>query len=80
MTNHSTATAVATEVRAEMARQRKTQGELAEALGMGEHTVGRRVRAEVPFTVVELEQIALWLDVPVSQLWPSSIAPKAATA
>ncbi|GAA0189641.1 hypothetical protein GCM10008944_01250 [Cytobacillus oceanisediminis] len=80
MTNHSTAEAVASEVRAHMARQRKTQGDLAQALGIGEHTAGRRLRAEIPFDVIELEQIALWLDVPVADLWPAATPPQAATA
>jgi transcriptional regulator with XRE-family HTH domain len=77
MTNHSTAERVAAEVRAQMARQRKTQGDLAEALGISEHTAGRRMRALVPFDVVELERIALWLDVPVATLWGPGDTPTA---
>jgi transcriptional regulator with XRE-family HTH domain len=71
MTNHPAAQSVANEVRAEMARQRKTQLELAEALGVNAHTAGRRIRGEVPFDVVELESISSWLGVPITQLWPS---------
>jgi transcriptional regulator with XRE-family HTH domain len=57
-----------------MARQRKTQLELAETLRVNAHTAGRRIRGEVPFDVVELEAIAIWLDVPVAQLWPNGLA------
>lgn len=70
MTNHPVARSVANEVRAELARQRKTQQELATTLGVNAHTAARRIRGEVPFDVVELEVIAAWLGVPVAQLWP----------
>lgn len=30
---------------------------------MGAHTAGRRLRGEVPFDVVELVQIGIWLGV-----------------
>ena len=63
MTNHPTAEAVASDVRAEMARQRKTQAELATVLGVTAHTVGRRLSGDVPFNVIELVQIGLWLGV-----------------
>ena len=78
MTNHPVANGVASEVRGEMARQRKTQQELATTLGVNAHTAGRRIRGEVPFDVVELEVIAAWLDVPVSRLWPRN--PEAVSA
>lgn len=78
MTNHSTAAKVATEVRVQMARQKKTQADLAHRLGMNAHTAGRRVRGEVPFDVVELEAVARWLGVPVATFWPEDTAPAAA--
>lgn len=70
MTDHAAAgqaaaARVAGEVRAELARQRKTAADLATALGMTPHTAGRRLAGEVPFDVVELVQVALWLGVSV---------------
>jgi hypothetical protein len=72
MTNHAAAgraaaLRVATEVRAELARQRKTAIDLGEALGMTPHTAGRRLAGEVPFDVIELVQVSLWLGVPIDQ-------------
>lgn len=71
MTNHPAAEAVASEVRAEMGRQRKTQAELADALGVTPHTVGRRLSGEVPFDVIEVVQIGLWLGVDPRRLIPA---------
>lgn len=62
---------IAAEVRAELARQRKTAGDLAAALGITPHTAGRRLTGEVPFNVLEIEQIAAWLEVPSKQLYAS---------
>ncbi|WP_169309959.1 helix-turn-helix domain-containing protein [Aeromicrobium marinum] len=60
-TFHAAAEAVAGEVRAEMARQRKTQAELATILGTTTATAGRRLDGSVPFDVVELCMVAGWL-------------------
>ena len=60
--------AVAAEVRAEMARQRRTQGELAAALRITAPTAARRLDGSVPFDVRELMTVAVWLGVPVTQL------------
>lgn len=49
---------VADEVRAEMARQRKTAADLAIAIGTTQHTVGRRLNGATPFNVAELAAIA----------------------
>ncbi len=59
---------VAGEVRAEMARQKKTTAALAQALGIGAHTAGRRVSGEIPFDVLELAVVAHWLSVPLERL------------
>jgi len=72
MTNHPTAEAVASEVRAELARQQKTAGDLAAALNMTAHTAGRRLRGEVPFDVIELAQIGLWLGIDPKRLLPET--------
>jgi transcriptional regulator with XRE-family HTH domain len=56
--------AIAAEVRAEMARQRKTQRDLSAALGgMDPAAVSRRVRGERPFLAEELVMVAEAWDV-----------------
>lgn len=74
MTNHPTADRVASEVRAELARRRKTAGELAAVLGMTPHTAGRRLNGEVPFDVVELVAIGLWLEIDPCRFIPQQTA------
>lgn len=59
---------VAGEVRAELARQRKTAADLSAALGVTPHTAGRRISGEVPFDVIELTQVSIWLGIPVERL------------
>lgn len=63
-----TARAVADEMRAEMARQRKTAVEFAAALGITPHTAGRRLNGESPFSIVELARGASWLGLTVGEL------------
>lgn len=58
---------VATEVRAELARQRKTQAELAAHLGISQMAVSRRLNSEVGMDFDELDSIARWLGVPFGQ-------------
>ncbi len=60
---------VAAEIRAEMARQRITQVELANRLTRAQPWVSRRVSGHVPLALDELEQIAAVLDVPLAQLF-----------
>lgn len=57
------AEAVGMEVRAGLARRRRTQNELAEVLGITPGTASRRLSGESPFDVVELIAIGAWLDV-----------------
>ncbi|WP_300680680.1 helix-turn-helix transcriptional regulator [Nocardioides sp.] len=52
-------------VRAELARQRKTQGDLAGKLGVTPGTVSRRMNAESDFSVSDLVAISAWLGVPI---------------
>lgn len=59
---------VAAEVRAEMARQGKSKGELAHALGVTLNTAKSRYDGALPFNLVELAQVAIWLNVPVEHL------------
>lgn len=60
--------AVAGEVRAELARQRRTAVDMAGALGITPHTAGRRLSGESPFTVLEIAKVAAWLGVSVTTL------------
>jgi transcriptional regulator with XRE-family HTH domain len=59
---------VAAEVRAEMARQRRSQDSLASELGWTQATLSRRLIDEVAFSTDEIERIAGALGVPLSQL------------
>lgn len=63
-----TATQIADEVRAEMARQRKTAADLAGVIGVTQHTAGRRLSGAIPFDVVELARVAAWLGVGTADL------------
>jgi len=58
---------VAGEIRAELARKRMSQRELALCLGMGPVALSRRLRGVVRLSVPELAEIARVLDAPVSQ-------------
>lgn len=61
---------VAREVRAELGRQRMTQGALAAALGRSEAYTTRRLSGEVAFKLDELEHVAEILRVPVTDFIP----------
>lgn len=63
---------VAQEIRAELARQRKAQAELAEYLGLSQAAVSDRLSDKVEFRVSELLHVAAFLGVPVTQLLPLS--------
>lgn len=56
---------VAAEVRAELARQRRPQRELAEAIGLSQQAASRRLCGEVPFDIAELAKVAELLGVPI---------------
>jgi len=56
------------EVRAEMARQRKSGIELASLLNLSQQSVSRRLNAETDFSLDELAAVADWLGVPVLSL------------
>lgn len=55
----------AAEVRAEMARQRKSGLELASLLDLSQASASRRVLGQIAFSLDELSVIAEWLAVPV---------------
>lgn len=64
----SPAQRVASQVRAELARQSKTQTDLGEALSLSQTAISRRITGEVAFDVTELALTAVYLGVPVSSL------------
>lgn len=59
---------VAAEVRGELARQKRTQADLAVALGLSQQAVSRRVSGALAFDVDELHRVAVFLGVPVARL------------
>lgn len=60
--------ATADEVRAAMARKRKTQNDVAGELGLSRQAVSDRLRGRTPWTVSEIHQLARLLDVPACAL------------
>jgi len=62
---------VAAEVRAELARKRIPQSDLAEVLGVSQAGISRRLSGATPFDVNELAAVAAFLGVPVGKLMPA---------
>jgi transcriptional regulator with XRE-family HTH domain len=74
MADESTAR-VAENIRVELARRGLRQKQLAEAIGMDEGVLSRRLRGDgVAFRVTELERAAKYLGVPVTSLLNSERA------
>lgn len=71
---------MAAEIRAEMARQRKTGRELAAHLHCSQQSASRRVNGETAIDLDELASIAEWLEVPVMKLLGSPTEPQAVSA
>ena len=59
---------VAANVRAEMARRRKRQEDIAELLSLTRQGVSQRLLGRVDFRIGELQAIADYLSVPISVL------------
>ncbi|KTS09066.1 hypothetical protein RSA3_14310 [Microbacterium testaceum] len=51
-----------------MARQKRTAGEMARALGITAHTAGRRLSGAVPFNISDVAAVGEWLGVDVTDL------------
>lgn len=70
LTGAATATVsrIADEVRAEMARQRKTAADLSQVIGVTQHTAGRRLNGAIPFDVAELYSVSEWLGIGMADL------------
>lgn len=73
MAQATTDTLVAANVRAELARQRKSGRAVAEALNLPASTLSRRLSGVVPFTVAELANLAEYLDVPLARFVPEDL-------
>lgn len=65
---------VAAEVRVALARQRRTASSLALQLGWGQKYLSRRLTGEVPFDVIDLAEVALALNVPVTSFFAAQPA------
>ncbi len=73
MTQPSTlADSVAAEVRAQLARRQLTGMALANAIGKSEMYVSRRLRGEVSFDLIDVEQAARFLGIAVADLMPAA--------
>lgn len=70
----TTTESVAAEVRAQCARQRVSQRDLAKVLGVSHATLFRRFSGEVAFDVEELAAVANYLDIPMASLLPADKA------
>lgn len=65
---------VAGALRAELARQRITQSQLGEHLGLSQMAINRRVSGATPLDVGELFAIAEFLGIPVAALLGTEVA------
>ena len=64
-----TATTIAANVRAEVARTRTSQANLAAILNLSQSSVSMRLRGATPFSAHELATIATHLDIPVNTFY-----------
>lgn len=70
--------AIAAEVRAEVARQQKSQREIGEILGLPQPSVQLRLKGERPFRAEELVMLAEAFGVPVERFMPATAPASAA--
>lgn len=61
---------IASNLRAEIARQKRRKGDLAPVLNLSPAAVTRRLSGETPLDVNELCAVAAWLNVPITTLLP----------
>lgn len=72
--------AIAAEVRAEVARQQKSQREIGEILGLPQPSVQLRLKGKRPFRAEELAKLADCLGVPVERFFPTALTPPVSAA
>ncbi len=70
----SLAEIVAAEVRAEMGRQRKSQDDLADVLGIARSVISLRLNGHRPFKLAEVELLADYFGVPLTSLIRERVA------
>jgi len=61
--------AMASQVRAELARQQRSQADVAGVLAISQSSVSRRLSGTQPFSAPELARLATWLGVPVAEFY-----------
>lgn len=71
-------TRVTAEVRAEAARQKATQDDIAQILGISQTQVSRRFTGQIDFGIDELAKLADAWGVPFSRLLPDELKVSAA--
>jgi transcriptional regulator with XRE-family HTH domain len=59
---------VAGNIRAEMARNRLTQSDLAVVLGKSQQSVSKKLRGRIPFDLDEIETLAQHFGIPIEQI------------
>jgi transcriptional regulator with XRE-family HTH domain len=65
---------IAAEVRAEMARQQKTQREVGEILDLPQASIYLRLQAKRAFRAEELAKLAEAFGVPISRFFPDAVS------
>ncbi|WP_425837053.1 hypothetical protein [Microbacterium sp. PA5] len=68
---------IAGEIRAELARQKRTASDMAAVIGIAPHTAGRRLNGERPFNIVELAAVCRWLGVDMAGVVAKSLRDEA---
>jgi len=64
------ASIVARKIRGRLAESERTQQDAADVLGFSVAAFNRRMKGHVDFTTPELFRLAVWLDVPLTDLLP----------
>lgn len=69
---------VAANIRAEAARQRKSQNDLAVALGTTQQAISARFNAKTPFTIEQVTRAAEFLGIPAAVLFGDALLERTA--
>jgi transcriptional regulator with XRE-family HTH domain len=67
-------------VRAELARRRLSQQELAAHLGISQSQLSKRLNDRIDFGVTELGAVAAFLDIPIGALLPDPVVAQSAAS
>jgi transcriptional regulator with XRE-family HTH domain len=77
---HTRTSPVAANIRAELARRDLGQKPLADALGISQSQLSKRLRGEIDLTVAELQKTAAFLEVPIGVLLPDPVVAEPAAS